>query len=913
MRLIERVNSLDFQTLFLEDLNWHAPDRKPVDVQLEDGSSLIAHNVSSFLGLRVWVCEQLPSTTAQAFLDREIGRVSTDRLVIFHNAVDQVWRWPSRRILDNSVASRLTSHRHRIGEVNNRFEARLEVIRLPSSEVLDVNTVLSRLRQAFDVESRNESKQASKFMVDMYTSLERAYPTDYNRRVRDHEISVTLARILFLMFGDDTEMWEPNAFRNYVKHNEASQQGFGASLTHLFAELNSEDPDLSSYGLRYINGGLFQEPIKLPALGSDLREAILRACAVDWSTISPAIFGSMFQAVRDAETRSQLGEHYTSEENILRTLNPLFLDDLRADLSAALSRDTTKTRINSLRRLWTRLGAIRFLDPACGCGNFIIVAYRELRDLELRVLEALSVEEVGENGVALDTDWTSTLLVRLDHFFGIEVDEWPARIAETAMFMVDRQSDLLLKDRFGSAPERLPLKTRAEIVVGRSLDADWGKIVGDGEVIVAGNPPYKGGLKLLPEQQAERTRLYDSLPESTGLRVGRIDYVCAWFAKAADFSRQVSARIAFVATNSIAQGEQARVMGPLMTRLGARIVFARRSFLWSSEAQNPAGVHVVIIGFSAGYSGQAALFVGNEATPTWHPEINWWLTPAPHVEIHPRRSPFISGLPRMTVGSQPTDGGLLLLSEEEVKPFKVDPIASKYLRRYMGAKELLSGKVIWCLYMEGADPTELSRSSLIEERVNAVEKERQKSPTAAFRATPGHLFTHRKHPNVEYIALPQNSTDSRRWIPAEIFGTGVVASNKATIVYPAEVWLLGFLQSQMYQTWIRAVGGRLREDPTITADLAYNSFPWPELPTSMRSLLEAATRQMLAIREPLRSTKSLSELYKPSDTPAELRQAHEDIDRVVDELYGLRSPTTATREAALFVRYSKLSQQAASG
>lgn len=229
MKLIERVNSFHFQTLFLEDLNWHAPDRKPVTLQLEDGSFLIAQNISSYLGLRVWVCDQLPSATAQALLDRQIGRESTDRLVIFHNEMDQIWRWPSRRVLDNSVASKLTSHRHRIGEVNNRFEARLEMIRLPSNEILDVNTVLSRLRQAFDIESRNESKQASKLMVDMYDALERAYPTEYNRRIRDHEISVTLARILFLMFGDDTEMWEPNAFRDYIRHQTASQQEFGLS------------------------------------------------------------------------------------------------------------------------------------------------------------------------------------------------------------------------------------------------------------------------------------------------------------------------------------------------------------------------------------------------------------------------------------------------------------------------------------------------------------------------------------------------------------------------------------------------------------------------------------------------------------------------------------------------------------
>ena len=908
--LLPKVDLGDFQEVFIEDLNWLAPDVKhTVSVTNDDGRQISARNVASYKGLRVWVCDERPGSALEAELDRLISKTTTDRLVIFDGDQEQVWRWPVRRAKDGSVTSRLTSHRHKKGDPDPKFAARLDIIRMPFDVVLDANAVLHKVRSAFDTEAQNESKRASKLMANMYAAVEKAYPTSADPKKRDHEISVTLARILFLMFGDDTEMWQTDAFRNVIQH-ETRPDGsdLGRVLNELFTFLDTAQPDhvpTGFQGFKYVNGGIFDERIDLPPLGKDFRAAILDACAVDWSSISPAIFGSMFQSVRDAETRRALGEHYTSEENILKTLNPLFLDELRDELATALARDTTQKKVNALNKLWDRLGDIRFMDPACGCGNFIIVAYRELRAIELQVMEAL-YDLRDKHQLSLDAK--SDLKVTLDHFYGIEIDEWPARIAETAMFMMDRQCDLKLQERFGQAPERLPLQREATITISPSLSVDWPSLVdGVSELIIAGNPPFRGGLKLSPDQAAERSALYGTMPEANGLRVGRVDYVCAWFAKGAEVSRRTGARVAFVATNSITQGEQARVMGPLMTRLGAHIHFAHRTFAWDSDAQGKAAVHVVIIGFRSAPTQAVTLFAEAGGSPRQEAVLNWWLAPAHHVEIPPRRQPFLSGLPRMTVGSQPTDGAGLLVTQEEVQSFRDDPMAAPFIRRYMGAEELLHDKWKWCLWLPSASKGALT-SRRISERLEIVAAVRAKSPTKTFRETPPHLFTHRKHPGVSYIALPQNSTDSRTWIPAEVFDDGTVASNKATIVYPAETWLLGLLQSQMYQTWIRTVGGRLKSDPTITADLAYNSYPWPDLDEQSRSRLTEATEHLLAVREPLRASRTLAELYEPRNMPLDLVAAHRQLDAVVDDLYSLKEPDSAQREAALFERYRYLAE-----
>lgn len=491
--LVSLVEQHLYQELFLHNLNWSAPDHTPVEYADAEGQTFTATNVSSYKGLRLWVCDEKPGSKIEAELDRLIAKSSTDRLVIFYSDDEQVWRWPARRNKDfsTSTSTRLTSHRHRTGTANPRFADRLEAIRLPIDVVLDANAVLTKVRDAFDVEAQNETRRASKLMARMYAAIENSYPQDFDSKRRDHEISVTLARILFLMFGDDTDMWETDAFRNFIHHDtQVDGSALADQLNELFLELNTPSgmgTQARVTGLPYVNGGIFSEKITLPMLGRELRDAVLDACAVDWSTISPAIFGSMFQSVRDEQARRELGEHYTSEANILKTLNPLFLDELRAEFDRASSMKDEK---GVLTRLWNRLGDIRFMDPACGCGNFIIVAYRELRDLELQIMERLQELTVGPQ---LAFDPTLSLKVTLDHFYGIEIDEWPAQIAQTAMFLVDRQCDLKLKDRFGEAPKRLPIHLQSTIIAGNAISIEWSTLLPPSEnIMLAGNPPFVG-------------------------------------------------------------------------------------------------------------------------------------------------------------------------------------------------------------------------------------------------------------------------------------------------------------------------------------------------------------------------------------------------------------------------------------
>ncbi len=598
---IPKVDRGEFQELFIEDLNWLVPDAKPVTLTTDDGRNVTAKNVASYKGLRVWVCDERPGAALEAELDRLIARASTDRLVIFDDDREQVWRWPVRRNQDNAVTSRLTSHRHKKGDPDPKFAARLEIIRMPFDIVLDANAVLGKVRHAFDVETQNESKRASKLMATMYASVEKAYPKSVNPGRRDHEISVTLARILFLMFGDDTEMWQTDAFRNAIQH-ETRPDGsdLGQVLNTLFEFLDTAQPDSTPTGFdgfKYVNGGIFEEHIELPPLNKHFRDAILAACAVDWSSISPAIFGSMFQSVRQAETRRALGEHYTSEDNILKTLNPLLLDELRSELKSALGRDTSQKRINALNKLWDRLGAIRYMDPACGCGNFIIVAYRELRDIELRLMEAL-YDLRGKQQLSLNA--TSDLKVTLDHFYGIEIDEWPAKIAETAMFMIDRQCDLNLKERFGQAPERLPIQREPKIVIANALRHDWNLVVeASANVIIAGNPPFLG--------HKERTAAQTSdLSFAWGLRyAGYLDYVTGWYARAMDYFGDRPGRFAFVSTNSITQGQSVKDLFVPLHQAKWSVAFAHRTFEWTSEAVGAAKVHCVIVGLSVGRPGRA--------------------------------------------------------------------------------------------------------------------------------------------------------------------------------------------------------------------------------------------------------------------------------------------------------------------
>jgi hypothetical protein len=907
--LLPKVDRGDFQEVFIDDLNWLAPDvKQSVTATDEGGRKVTARNIASYKGLRVWLCDQRPGSVLEAELDRLIAKTSTDRLVIFDGDKEQVWRWPVRRAKDGSVTSRLTSHRHKKGDADPKFAARLDIIRMPDDVVLDANAVLGKVREAFDTEAQNESKRASKLMANMYAAIERAYPAKVDPKVRDHEISVTLARILFLMFGDDTEMWQTDAFRNVVQH-EVLPDGSNLApvLNELFIFLDTANPDrvpTGFGGFKYVNGGIFEERIDLPALNKDFRTAILDACAVDWSGISPAIFGSMFQSVRDAETRRALGEHYTSEENILKTLDPLFLDELREELAAALARDTTQKKVNSLNRLWERLGDIRFLDPACGCGNFIIVAYRELRAIELQVMEALS-DLRDKHQLSLDAK--ADLKVTLDHFYGIEIDEWPARIAETAMFMMDRQCDLRLQERFGQAPERLPIQREAKIVVGNALRRDWRQILKPGSnVIVAGNPPFLGHASRTDPQSQELRDLWGRDD------IGRLDYATGWYAQALAFFGDHDGRWSFVSTNSVTQGEPVPTLFSMVFGSGWRIRFGHRTFPWTSEATKAAAVHCVIVGFDRNAAGPSEVFDydqrGTLASRSVVPSLNAYLVPGPNVLVEQRRRPISDAVYPFGFGSRPNDGGAFLLDDGAHEEAMADPVARKFVRPFVGAREIVQGTHRWVLWLRDARQTDIASSPLLQERVALCRAHRLSSKRPATRewADRPHLFDFDSQPSVPFVAVPGVSSENRPYYLAARFDSGTIASNAAFTAVDPDGLLFALVSSSMFDAWQRTVGGRLKSDLRFSNTVVWSNFPVPTLDHDQRQEIIQAGLDLASARAQ-HPSKSLAALYIAGSMPHDVSQSHHTLDAAVDAAFGCATASTLSeRQASLFERYVEL-------
>lgn len=922
-KLITRADEGKYGDLFRLDLFWGAPNHPPIEVDLGDGSKLTATNVSSYQGVRVWEVPALPGSAAEAKIDQAISKTSTNRLVIFHDDHKQVWRWPSRTTRGSGVISRPARHVHKVGSDDPQFAAKLDAIRLPPDVQIDVNELLSRVRGAFDVETKNETKRASKLMAQMYAAVEKGYAPGVDPKMRDHEISVTLARVLFLLFGDDTEMWKdsqgepiPDLFQDFIKdHTERDGSNIAAQLNALFRALDTSPglrkgiaPELAPFP--YVNGGIFDEKITLPDLDNDFRKAILDASAVDWSAISPAIFGSMFQSVRDAQTRRELGEHYTSEENILKTLNPLFLDELRLELSTALGRQTPQKRVNALNALWQKLGDIRYMDPACGCGNFIIVAYRELRALELDVMEALANNQRGEDAVTLNADWTSLLKVTLDHFYGIEIDEWPARIAETAMFLMDRQCDLRMKERFGVAPERLPIQKSAKIIVGSALALDWTDIVEPTpDVVVAGNPPFLGIALRSAKQTAELQAVWGSQYHGT------LDYVTGWHACAMRYFAQVDGRWAFVTTNSITQGEAvAPLFRPILAD-GWEIKFAHRTFKWTSEASGQAAVHCVIVGFERKPL-RRRLFDYSSITSTpvevdGVSNINPYLTDAPNVLVEAATRPLNPQMGGVLYGNKPTDGGWLIVDSDEVPADHSDPIASKYIMPYVGARELLHGGERYCLWLVDSTEPERRGSPFIRERVANRRQFLLDSDAASTRAyaDSAHLFRQIAQPRTAYLCIPAHVSESRPYFLAAHFGPDVITSNANFLSEDPDGMVFAIISSTMFMVWQRTVGGRIKSDIRFNKLISWNTFPLPDLTEAQRSAIIDAGRRVLAARESL-SGKSLAEMYPASGLDPALQAAHDDLDREVDAVFGLKKALTAgdlERQEVLFERYIKLS------
>ena len=759
-----------------------------------------------------------------------------------------------------------------------------------------------RQRKFGDKEEEEANVKAARLMGDLYEELAR---TGYE----GHDASVLMTRLLLLMFADDTGMWEKGLFSEFIEtRTQPDGSDLGSQLAMLFQVLDkaetSRPATMDELLMRfpYVNGHLFSDRIDIPSFDKRMRDELVRCTEFDWSKISPAVFGSLFQAVKSKEARRTLGEHYTTEHNILRALAPLFLDDLWVEF------ESVRDNAQRLERLHDKIANIRVLDPACGCGNFLVIAYRELRRVELAILTRIS--DLRKN-TQLRMDVSDLVRVRLSNFYGIEIEEWPARIAETAMFLVDQQANHELAKTFGNAPDRLPIMNALNITVGNALRIDWESVLPSSEcTYVVGNPPFMGKFTRSEEEGQLLQEVFDNRRGC-----GDLDYVCAWFARAAEYGSGKSLSVAFVATNSISMGEQPAVLWGLLAERGMKVDFAHQTFGWTSEAPGAAAVHVVIVGFSdranVNKSGKR-LFIyetlRGEPREMVVPHINGYLVSGPEVLVKSRRQPLQMNVPKMVFGSMPNDGQHLILSEVEASAIHAsDDRASAYVRPLLGSREFIQGEERFCFWLKDAQPVDIRSSQILRERVERVKEERLRSTRAATRklADIPHLFGEIRQPQSRYLAVPSISSSTRKYVPIGFLSPDVIATNKLLTVDDADMFVFGLLTSNVFNAWNRAISGRLKSDFQVSIEITYNNFPWPESPKN-RDAIEAAAQAVLDVREKY-LTSSLADLYDPRSMPKDLVDAHNALDRLVLSAYGLKSDAAeADILANLFARYAEL-------
>ncbi len=717
-----------------------------------------------------------------------------------------------------------------------------------------------------------------------------------------HDLEVLLVRLLFSLFADDTGIFQPvQSFRDWIE-NRTSVDGsdLGAKLTQFFQVLNTPtekrqrnlDEDLAAFP--YVNGKLFEERLSIPEFDAGMRTDLLEAAALDWSRISPAIFGALFQSVMDPKARRNLGAHYTSEENILKVIEPLFLDDLRAELTAA------KGNASKLFEFQKRLRTLTFLDPACGCGNFLVVAYRELRELELEILRQV------EKNRSLDI--FHAVQVNVDQFYGIEIEEFPAQIAQVALWLTDHQMNQKVSAEFGLYFARLPLTTSATIVHGNALRIDWEDVVRKEHLTyILGNPPFAGKKEQGAGQKADVQATFGGAAGA-----GTLDYVTCWYVKASRLIQGTAIRAAFVSTNSITQGEQPGALWPVLWKFGAEIFFAHRTFRWRNEGAGVAAVHCVIIGLVSSPPRARSLFdyehVDGAGQRISVRNINPYLADAPNVVLTRRERP-LRDAPEIKKGSEATDFGFLFLEPGERRTLiRQFPQAKAWLRRALGSDELINTEERWCLWLVDADPTELRAVPPVVERIESVRAARlasKKERTIEWASVPS-LFSENRQPKTRYLAVPKVSSERRPYLPLAFLSKDWIATGSLQTIEHANDWHFGVLTSAMHMAWMRATCGRMKSDYQYSNTIVYNNFPWPEAPTDRkREAIEEAARGVLAAREGFPGA-TLAELYDPLTMPPVLVKAHQRLDKAVDAAYGYKGkPTDAERVAFLFELYQK--------
>ena len=736
-----------------------------------------------------------------------------------------------------------------------------------------------------------------------------------------HQLQVFMVRILFCLFAEDTGVFNRHQFTRYLmQFTHESGNDTEIHLQRLFQVLDQDQakrnknliPELDAFP--YVNGHLFRERIDMPFFSQEMREQLIECCLFNWKDISPAIFGSLFQSIMDKAARRNLGAHYTSEENILKLIEPLFLTELKAEYQQAIKLKSDKARNQKLIELMNKVRNLSFLDPACGCGNFLIITYRELRRLELQLLQAQQQnQEQGHIDLEIEPQ------IPLNHFYGIEIDEWPARIAEVAMWLTQHQMNVEFAKTFGKEPDLLPLKEHAQIHHANALELDWAEVVPPQNLhYIIGNPPFVGYVYRSKKQTLAQESVFGS--EVKGWK--KLDFVSSWFYKAAVFTKNTTIQTGLVSTNSITMGEQVAILWQPLIDIGIQINFAHRTFSWNNDAKGKAAVHCVIIGFCYQERKEKYLFnypdIKGEPQKLIVKNINPYLIDAPNIVITNRTKPLCS-ISIMTKGNQPTDGGNLLLTPEERQTLlQKQPSLLEWIKPILGSKEFLNNGERYCLWLADASTkqlTDLMQIPEVKERIEGVKAMRLASKKEATRkkADIPWLFDEIRQPKQgAYILVPRVSSERRPYVPMAFLDSSIITTDRNQMIPNATLYEFGILNSEMHMDWMRVVTGRLKSDFNYSAKLVYNNFPWPEADDQQKAQIEKLAQATLNAREDefaKDTNTSLAHLYDPNLMPIALRKAHQKLDKAVDKLYQAKGfKTPLERVNHLFERYQQLTQ-----
>lgn len=700
-----------------------------------------------------------------------------------------------------------------------------------------------------------------------------------------HALEHFLVRLLFLEFAEDTAIFERRLFTEFIE-NRTHEDGsdIGSRFTELFQVLNTpfdkrlKNLDESLASFPYVNGKLFAEFLPIPSFDSKMRDILLECCYLDWSKISPAIFGSLFQSIMDKAHRRNLGAHYTSEANILKLIRPLFLDELYERF------EKVKKNKKQLAEFHKELSTLHFLDPACGSGNFLIIAYRELRILELEILKILHTESV--------LDISSIIWCDVDQFHGIEVEEFPAQIAQVAMWLIDHQMNMMISEYFGQYFVRLPLKKSANIIHANSLEIPWEDVISSDKLTyILGNPPFIGKKEQNKEQKEDMSKIFGKVQGA-----GVLDYVTAWYLKASKYIQNTKIKVAFVSTNSISQGEQVGILWKeLFSNYGIKIHFAHQTFNWSNEAKSNAAVHVVIVGFASFDTTNKRIFEYEDIKSDAHEKIikniNPYLVEGNDLVIEKRTKSLCKVNP-IKYGSIAIDNGFLILNEDEkIDLINKEPLSEKYIFTYGGGAEFIKNMKRYCLWLKDLNPNELKLMPIVKQKIDSVRDFRFSSDREATKKLAEYptLFGEDRQPKNSYILIPKVSSETRQYIPLGFLNKSHIANGSSMIVEDATLFEFGMLTSLMHMAWVKYTCGRMKSDYQYSNTIVYNNYPFPKnVNEKQKSVVEEKAQNVLDIRASFNDC-SLADLYDPLSMPPNLKKAHQELDKAVDNCYGTKS------------------------